>query len=225
MDNKTKNLFPEVDKDILKKMDEETANLEVNVAELPKKKKILKHSNVFVDDKPIEKEQEKVEVENEPQVVENKPPSPIKLKKKSYPHLEKARAVAKANREAKKQAKLEEKLGKKEATRQMRLQKQRIASKERYWKKKEQEDIKVEAPKEIFMNTSNTPAHFDGLTYEQFRKYQNQYETEKQAQRVIKEKNKLEEENKRLKKQIKTNNSFNRNPNYPDYFNTGNRFY
>ena len=216
MDKKTKGLFPEVDKDILKKMDEEVASLEVNIADLPKKKKILKHSNVFVDDKPIEKEQ--VEVENKPQVVENKPPTP--KKKKSYPHLEKARAIAKANREAKKQAKLEEKLGKKEATRQVRLEKQRVASKERYWKKKEDN---VET-KEVFMNTPE-PTHFDGLTYTQFRKYQNQYETEKNAERVIKEKKKLEEENKRLKEQIKTNNSFNRSSDYPDYFNTGNRFY
>ena len=225
MDKDTKNLFPTVDKDILKRMDEETANMEVNIAELPQKKKILKHSNVFGDDKPLEKEQEKeqeqVEVENEPQVVENKPPSPIK-KKKTYPHLEKARAVAKANREAKKALKLQEKMGKKEETNKRRLEKQRVASKQRYWNKKEQAESK-----EVFMTTEikKLDKNLEGLTYQQFRKYQSKYETEKQAESLVKEKKKLQEENERLKKQIKTNNSFNRSPDYPDYFNTGNRYF
>ena len=221
MDKKTEGLFPTVDKDILQKMDEDVASLEVNIADLPKKKKILKHSNVFVDDKPVEEKiVEEQEQEQEQEVVKNEPPAP---KKKTYPHLAKGRAKAKANREAKKLAKLQAKLGKKAETRERRLDKQRIASKERYWKKKEEEE-NVES-KEVFMNITKEPTHADGLTYSQFRKYQSQYEKEKNAERILIEKRKLEEENKRLKKQISTNNSFNRNPDYPDYFNTGNRFY
>tara|TARA_R110002096_G_scaffold142291_3_gene297511 strand:+ start:59 stop:721 length:663 start_codon:yes stop_codon:yes gene_type:complete len=220
MDKKTEGLFPTVDKDILQKMDEDVASLEVNIADLPKKKKILKHSNVFVDDKPVEEKIVEEREEREEEVVKNEPPAP---KKKTYPHLAKGRAKAKANREAKKQAKLAAKLGKKTETRERRLDKQRISSKERYWKKKEEEDNVVS--KEVFMNITKEPTHADGLTYSQFRKYQSQYETEKNAERIVIEKRKLEEENKRLKKQISTNNSFNRSSDYPDYFNTGNRFY
>ena len=62
------------------------------------------------------------------------------------------------------------------------------------------------------------------MNYNKFREYQIQYEKEKQQLKLAKDKTKLEEENKRLKKQINTN-SFNRNPNYPNYFNTGNRFF
>tara|TARA_R110002074_G_C12270165_1_gene642071 strand:+ start:61 stop:687 length:627 start_codon:yes stop_codon:yes gene_type:complete len=208
MDNETTGLFPKIDKDILKKMDEENKiNEETPIADLEKNMKKINHDKIFIN-KEVEEEE-----------VEDVLPPPIK-KKKEYPHLVKARATAKANREAKKQAKLEAKLQSKEATKIKRLEKQRIASKERYWKNKE-----VEEEKQITLNEYSTKQQIPPqMNYNKFREYQIQYEKEKQQSKLVKEKTKLEEENKRLKKQINTN-SFNRNPNYPNYFNTGNRFF
>ena len=208
MDNETTGLFPKIDKDILKKMDEENKiNEETPIADLEKNMKKINHDKIFIN-KEVEEEE-----------VEDVLPPPIK-KKKEYPHLVKARATAKANREAKKQAKLEAKLQSKEATKIKRLEKQRIASKERYWKNKE-----VEEEKQITLNEYSTKQQIaPQMNYNKFREYQLQYEKEKQQLKLVKEKTKLEEENKRLKKQINTN-SFNRNPNYPNYFNTGNRFF
>tara|TARA_R110002012_G_scaffold27121_2_gene87182 strand:- start:296 stop:922 length:627 start_codon:yes stop_codon:yes gene_type:complete len=208
MDNETTGLFPKIDKDILKKMDEENKiNEETPIADLEKNMKKINHDKIFIN-KEVEEEK-----------VEDVLPPPIK-KKKEYPHLVKARATAKANREAKKQAKLEAKLQSKEATKIKRLEKQRIASKERYWKNKEVEEEKQSTLNEYSTKQQIAPQ----MNYNKFREYQLQYEKEKQQLKLVKEKTKLEEENKRLKKQINTN-SFNRNPNYPNYFNTGNRFF
>tara|TARA_R110002096_G_scaffold173799_1_gene349310 strand:- start:4 stop:648 length:645 start_codon:yes stop_codon:yes gene_type:complete len=214
MDNETTGLFPKIDKDILKKMDEENIiNEETPIAELKTKKKI-NHDKIFI------KEQEGTEVaEEELEAVKEVVSTPIK-KKKEYPHLVKARATAKANREAKKQAKLEAKLQSKQATKIKRLEKQRLASKERYWKNKEEEEEKQPTLNEYSTIQQKPPQ----MNYNKFREYQIQYEKEKQQLKLAKDKTKLEEENKRLKKQINTN-SFNRNPNYPNYFNTGNRFF
>ena len=208
MDNETTGLFPKIDKDILKKMDEENKiNEETPIADLEKNMKKINHDKIFIN-KEVEEEE-----------VEDVLPPPIK-KKKEYPHLVKARATAKANREAKKQAKLEAKLQSKEATKIKRLEKQRIASKERYWKNKEVKEEKQSTLNEYSTKQQIAPQ----MNYNKFREYQLQYEKEKQQLKLVKEKTKLEEENKRLKKQINTN-SFNRNPNYPNYFNTGNRFF
>tara|TARA_R110002073_G_scaffold120712_2_gene262837 strand:- start:1235 stop:1873 length:639 start_codon:yes stop_codon:yes gene_type:complete len=212
MDKETAKLFPTIDKDILEKMNEEEPQEDVAVKDIPRQK-IIKHKEVFINTEE-EKVEEKVELKQQE----------APKKKKEYPHLVKARAKAKANREARKQAKLEEKLQNKQATKGRRLEKQRVASKERYWKNKEVEEQQTLRE---YATNKNIPTHADGFTYEQFRKYQSKYDKEKQAKKLEKEKTKLEEENKRLKKQINTKNSlsFNRNPNYPDYFNTGNRLF
>jgi len=122
-----------------------------------------KNNEMFV----CNKETKVIVVEEEPDVVVDDKP------KKKYPHLEKARATALANRQRKARAKAElkeldniKKLEIKEEKKKLRIEKNRTNARNNYHKKKEEKSL-----------TENDILHSEkiGLTYQDFEKYMNTY--------------------------------------------------
>ena len=96
--------------------------------------------------------------------------------KKKYPHLEKARATALANRQRKARAKAElkeleniKKLEIKEEKKKLRIEKNRTNARNNYHKKKEELSL-VEVPENDILHSEKI-----GLTYQDFEKYMNTY--------------------------------------------------
>ena len=148
-----------------------------------------KNNEIFVcSNKKIRKPKIQLDIEEKvEEPVEEKVEEPVKVEvkeKKKYPHLEKARATALANRQrkAKEKAELKEvekikKLELKEEKKKLRVEKNRTNARNNYHKKQEAkslleaEEKEVEKPKTIDKPTPTKT----GLSYDEFEKYMDTY--------------------------------------------------
>jgi len=121
--------------------------------------------------------------------------------KKKYPHLEKARATALANRQrkAKEKAELKEvektkKIELKEQKKQLRIEKNRTNARNNYHKKQEEKALSViketDVWKESITDDKPTPIR-TGLSYDEFEKYMDTYN-----KKALKKPTKLQEPSK-----------------------------
>jgi len=128
--------------------------------------------------KPLKKPTKEVEEVEDPIKVEVK-------EKKKYPHLEKARATALANRQrkAKEKAELKEeeknkKLELKEEKKKLRVEKNRTNARNNYHKKQEEKALLEAEEKEVWkesITVDKPTATKTGLSYDEFEKYMDTY--------------------------------------------------
>jgi hypothetical protein len=160
------NLMPTINPNIDELIDEDDDS--VIPSDKPKNNEMFICNNKV---KKLESKDEEVDVivVEEPEVAYIKP-------KKKYPHLEKARATALANRQRKARAKAElkeleniKKLEIKEEKKKLRIEKNRTNARNNYHKKKEELSL-VEIPENDILHSEKI-----GLTYQDFEKYMNTY--------------------------------------------------
>lgn len=213
--------MPILNKELINKIDEDAKIVNANVNDdeivLDKEVEPREQTEMFKDDEPIEpikmviKKVKKKKVDDILNVEENNDEDKPK-KKRTYPHLEKARAKALLNRQRRaeerkieKEKKAEEKKELKLEKARLRIEKKKETARNHYWEKKaKNQELGIVDAKPIATPQSNIS------NYDNFASMMDRYNAEKmtqyKAQQKLKEE--AEEKVKAVKRKKKLSNPF-----------------